>query len=66
MLSTETMDEKLVTVKAEKAHAQRAIKWLKVQHKILAHYHDGALCTEPGIDAGKTATLLKEALKVTR
>lgn len=60
------MDQTPATVKASETHAQRAIRWLRVQHGLLAYYRDGKLCAAPGNNRSETLALLNAALQATR
>lgn len=64
-MDTDSMDANLVAVKADKAHAQRAIKWLRTQHNVLASYVDGSLNAPPGGNPDEVMQLLRDALKAT-
>ena len=59
------MDANQIAIKADKAHAQRAIKWLRVQHNVLASYVDGKLCAPQGDDPEGVRQLLTDAIKAT-
>ena len=63
------MDEESELIKAEKAQAQRVIKWLHVHHGVEAWYTDGTInvnATDTQYTVKELRALFDEALEITK
>jgi len=53
-------------IEADKVHAQKAIRWLRRHHNIMANYQEGHICAEATGDEEALRTLLKDSLQATK